>query len=59
MSNRLAELARGIKGAPAAPVEAEAEHFMRCPGCGQMIDCRDLGQVFHHDDPDHEREPRQ
>ena len=26
----------------------EAEHFERCPGCGQWFDCRDLGQVFDH-----------
>ena len=24
------------------------EHFIRCPACGGLIDCRDLGQVFEH-----------
>jgi hypothetical protein len=27
----------------------EAEHYIRCPGCGGWIDCRDLGQVFEHE----------
>jgi hypothetical protein len=35
--------------------ENEAEHFMECPVCGQAFDMRDLGQVFHHDQPQHER----
>jgi hypothetical protein len=29
----------------------EAEHFIRCHGCGGWIDCRDLGQVFAHEGP--------
>ncbi|TIO11074.1 MAG: hypothetical protein E5X89_17615 [Mesorhizobium sp.] len=29
---------------------AEAEHFVQCPICKQMIDMRDLGQVLHHAD---------
>jgi hypothetical protein len=29
----------------------EAEHFIRCPGCGGGIDCGDLGQVFEHEGP--------
>ena len=44
---------RRVGGEPAD----EAEHFMACPVCGQAIDKRDLGQVFHHDDPDHEPLP--
>lgn len=40
------------------PVDApllddEAEHFLICPGCGQAVDCRRLGDVLHHDEPDH------
>jgi uncharacterized C2H2 Zn-finger protein len=27
-------------------VKSEADHFMRCPGCGQPFDMRDLGQVM-------------
>jgi hypothetical protein len=26
----------------------EAEHYIRCPGCGGWIDRRDLGQVLAH-----------
>jgi hypothetical protein len=28
--------------------ETEADHFMKCPGCGQWFDMRDLAQVFEH-----------
>ena len=28
--------------------ETEADHFMKCPGCGQWFDMRDLGQVLAH-----------
>jgi hypothetical protein len=27
---------------------AEADHFMKCPGCGEWFDMRDLAQVFSH-----------
>jgi CRISPR/Cas system type I-B associated protein Csh2 (Cas7 group RAMP superfamily) len=27
---------------------AETDHFMKCPGCGEWFDMRDLGQVFTH-----------
>ncbi len=30
------------------PVRSEAEHFIRCPICGEMIDMRDLAQVMEH-----------
>jgi hypothetical protein len=33
------------------PSADEAEHFIRCPACGGWIDCRDLGQVFEHEEP--------
>lgn len=32
----------------------ESEHFIICVGCGQAIDCRRLGDVFHHEEPGHE-----
>lgn len=32
----------------------EAKHFIVCAECGQAIDCRNLGDVFHHEDPGHE-----
>jgi hypothetical protein len=31
----------------------EADHFMLCEECGQAFDKRDLGQVFHHNEPGH------
>ena len=34
----------GVDGA----AETEADHFMKCPGCGQWFDMRDLGQVLAH-----------
>ncbi len=32
----------------------EHEHFYVCATCGQAVDKRDLGQVFHHEDAGHE-----
>jgi hypothetical protein len=29
-------------------VETEADHFIKCPGCGEWFDMRDLGQVLAH-----------
>jgi hypothetical protein len=26
----------------------ETDHFMRCPGCGEWFDMRDLSQVLAH-----------
>ncbi|CAN7618043.1 hypothetical protein LJR164_004546 [Phenylobacterium sp. LjRoot164] len=31
----------------------EARHFYRCQACGQSVDKRDLGQVFHHEERGH------
>ena len=31
----------------------EVEHFLNCRACGQAFDMRDLGQVFHHEEPGH------
>jgi uncharacterized C2H2 Zn-finger protein len=28
--------------------ETEADHFMKCPGCGQWFDMRDLSEVMEH-----------
>jgi uncharacterized C2H2 Zn-finger protein len=28
--------------------KTEADHFMRCPGCGQWFDMRDLAQTLAH-----------
>ena len=35
----------------------EASYFFVCKGCGQAVDRRDLGQVFHHKDLRHKRLP--
>jgi hypothetical protein len=36
------------------PMEcAEHDHFYVCQTCGQAVDMRDLGQVFHHEEPGH------
>lgn len=32
----------------------EEEHFHKCDACGQAVDRRDLGQVFHHKVEGHE-----
>ena len=47
----------GIVGVPNEPVEKEEDHFYVCSHCGQAVDIRDLGQVFHHKEPNHERLP--
>jgi uncharacterized C2H2 Zn-finger protein len=28
--------------------KTEADHFMKCPGCGERFDMRDLGQILVH-----------
>ena len=34
--------------------ENEEDNFYTCNECGQAVDKRDLGQVFHHEDKGHE-----
>lgn len=34
--------------------EDEMDNFFTCNSCGQAVDKRDLGQVFHHEMPCHE-----
>lgn len=47
--------AKGIIGTIEGPEpENEADHFYVCKACGQAVDMRDLGQVFHHEDAGHE-----
>jgi hypothetical protein len=47
--------AKGIKGIRVGgEPKSELEHFYKCPACGQSVDMRDLGQVFHHEQPGHE-----
>jgi hypothetical protein len=33
---------------PDGVAESEADHFMKCPACGQRFDMRDLTQVLAH-----------
>jgi len=54
----------GIKGVLIDPVtrkpvevKNEADHFHTCAECGQAVDRRDLGEVFHHEDAGHEPLP--
>ena len=28
--------------------QTEADHYAKCPGCGEWIDMRDLRQLFEH-----------
>jgi hypothetical protein len=38
-----------MKGTDADGVaQTEADHFMKCPGCGRWFDMRDLRQVSEH-----------
>jgi hypothetical protein len=43
----------------APDLEDEAEHFYVCEACGQAVDMRKLGDVFHHEEPEHEPLPAQ
>jgi hypothetical protein len=48
---------RSMKGRPDAPElepSDEAEHFYVCKACGQAVDKRRLGDVFHHEEAGHE-----
>jgi hypothetical protein len=37
---------RGVD--PDGVVETDADHFMKCPGCGALLDMRDLAQIQAH-----------
>lgn len=37
--------------------EDESEHFYTCKKCGQAVDKRRLGDVFHHEEQGHEPLP--
>lgn len=63
MSNIHEEL-REIIGYPIDPetgekieVENELDHFYTCKACGQSVDMRNLGQVFHHEEAGHKPLP--
>ena len=56
MAKRIAERVQPgtIVGRRAGSIpEREQEHFYLCKACGQAVDMRDLGQVFHHEVPAH------
>lgn len=38
-------------------VENEADNFYNCEACGQAVDMRDLGEVFHHEEAGHKPLP--
>ena len=45
----------GWKGVRVGPQpENEADHYFNCKRCGQAVDMRDLGQVLHHEQLEHE-----
>lgn len=39
-------------------INEELAHFIRCAECGQAFDCRDWGQVAHHEGEEHRPAPR-
>ncbi len=43
----------GFVGVAAIEPEDETGHFYVCAACGQAVDMRDLGQVFHHEEDGH------
>jgi hypothetical protein len=42
------ESLNALPAVPMAEVADEAAHFHLCPGCGQAVDQRKLGDVIHH-----------
>jgi hypothetical protein len=41
----------GFLGRRVDKVTTEAEHYLRCPACGGLIDIRNLAQVIEHAGP--------
>lgn len=54
-SDRMNILGQRVGGEPAT----EVEHFYTCEACGQVVDMRNLGEVFHHEEPGHKPLERQ
>lgn len=53
--NKLTNPAVGIYGRRVGgEPENDADHFYTCTACGQAVDKRDFGAVFHHEDEGHE-----
>ena len=52
--SKITNSAKGIIGKrEGGDPENEIDNFYTCKACGQSVDMRDLGQVFHHEDKDH------
>jgi len=49
----IADVAEGITGTPAYGPDDDSDRYVNCASCGQSIDKRDLGQVFHHETAGH------
>jgi hypothetical protein len=55
---RVASLARGSRERVISPeAGADRDHFYKCPACGQQVDRRQLGEVLHHEVPEHKALP--
>ena len=51
---KITNAARGIIGErEGGDPENELDNFYQCAKCGQSVDMRDLGQVFHHEEDGH------
>lgn len=52
--NKINNAGKGIIGhREGGDPENELDNFYNCKACGQSVDMRDLGQVFHHEDEGH------
>lgn len=53
--SKITNNARGIIGSrEGGDPENELDNFYTCAECEQAVDMRDLGQVFHHEELNHE-----
>jgi hypothetical protein len=53
--SKITNVGKGVVGQrKGGDPEDERENFYTCAACGQAVDMRDLGQVFHHEDAGHE-----
>lgn len=43
-----------VKGKPLLPATDDADHFLQCSHCRQYFDMRNLGDVMHHEQLEHE-----
>lgn len=52
-SPKIDQIGKRVGGPPAEV----ADYFHKCPICGQPVDRRDLGAVFHHEAKQHDPLP--